>query len=290
MSEHAQRDLAPPADTALPPDRLHVLWHDLECGRYAQDLSLWRELAAEARGPRVSPQISGPDSRSSGGPVLDLGAGSGRVSLDLARAGHEVVALDVDPLLLAALAERAAAAGLVVETVCADARDVAPALAGRRFALVLAPMQTIQLLGGPDGRAGLLRAAAACLRPGGLLACALADALEGFDAEHTEPPLPDVLERDGWVYASQPVAVRPDAEGTTIERIRQTVSPTGARTAEGDVVRLDRLDGDALEAEGVAAGLRPAGRRFVEMTEEHVGSEVVLLAAPDAEGEAATDA
>jgi len=238
---------------------LHVLWHDLECGRYAQDLPLWRELSAQA-----------------GGPVLDLGAGSGRVALDLARAGHEVVALDVDARLLAALDERAAAAGLTVETVQADARDF---VLERRFALVLAPMQTIQLLGGPEGRAGLLRSAAACLRPGGLLACALADALEGFDAEHTEPPLPDVLERDGWVYASHPVAVRPDADGATIERIRQTVAPDGARTAEGDVVRLDRLDGDTLEAEGVAAGLQLAGRRFVEMTDEHVGSEVVLLRA-----------
>jgi len=249
---------------------LHVLWHDLECGRYTADLALWRELAGEV-----------------GGPVLDLGAGSGRVSLDLARAGHDVTALDLDPLLLDALAQRAAAADLTVATVEADARDFA--LAGR-FALVLAPMQTIQLLGGPQGRAGFLRSALAALRPGGLLACALADALEGFDAEHTEAPLPDVLERDGWVYASQPVAVRPDAHGTTIERIRQTVAPDGARTAEGDTIVLDRLDGDALEAEGVALGFHAAGRRFVEMTDEHVGSEVVLLAAPPASPQEARDA
>jgi SAM-dependent methyltransferase len=242
---------------------LHVLWHELECGRYAQDLPLWRELAAEA----------------GDGPVLDLGAGSGRVALDLARAGHEVIALDVDPVLLAALDEHAGVAGLTVETIAADARDFTAALAPRDFALVLAPMQTIQLLGGPDGRAGLLRSARDRLRPGGLLACALADALEGFDAEHTEPPLPDVLEQGGWVYASHPVAVRPGLEGTTIERIRQTVAPDGARTAEGDVVRLDKLDGDTLEAEGVAVGFAPVGRRFIEMTEEHVGSEVVLLRA-----------
>jgi SAM-dependent methyltransferase len=248
------------------PDSLHVLWHDLECGRYAQDLPLWRELAAEA-----------------GGTILDLGAGSGRVALDLARAGHDVTALDVDPLLLAALAERAG--GIAIQTIEADARDFAAALAPRAFALVLAPMQTIQLLGGPDGRAGLLGSALERLQPGGLLACALADAFEGFDAEHTEPPLPDVLERDGWVYASHPVAVRPDPDGTTIERIRQTVAPDGARTAEGDVIRLDKLDGDSLEAEGVAAGFTAAGRRFVEMTDEHVGSEVVLLAAPSREAD-----
>ncbi len=242
-------------------DALHVLWHDLECGTYVQDLPLWRELAA---------------GHAAALPVLDLGAGSGRVALDLARAGRAVVALDVDPVLLAALRERADADGLPVETVCADAREFA---LDRRFALVLAPMQTIQLLGGAEGRAGLLRCAAAHLAADGLLACALADAMEGFDAAHTEPPLPDVLERDGWVYASQPVAVRPDADGTTIERIRQTVAPDGARTADGDAVRLDRLDADTLEAEAVALGLRPVGRRFVEMTDEHVGSEVVLLRA-----------
>jgi SAM-dependent methyltransferase len=234
---------------------LHVLWHDLECGTYAEDLPLWHALAANA-----------------GGPVLDVGAGTGRVALALARVGFEVVALDSDEALLAALRERAI--GLALETTLADARTFA---LDRRFGLVLAPMQTVQLLGGADGRAAFLRCAAAHLAPGGVLACALADAMEGFDAAHTEPPLPDLLERDGWIFASQPTAVRLDADGTTIERIRQTVAPDGTRTAEGDAVRLDRLDGDAFEAEGIAAGLHAAGRRFVEMTEEHVGSEVVLL-------------
>ncbi|HYV17230.1 MAG TPA: methyltransferase domain-containing protein [Conexibacter sp.] len=236
---------------------LTVLWHDLECGGYDADLPLWRELAAET-----------------GGPLLDVGSGTGRVALDLARAGHAVVALDLDPALLAALEERAAE--LPLETACGDARSFD---LGRRFACVLAPMQTIQLLGGAAGRAAFLARAAAHLTAGGLLACALADAMEGFDAAHTEPPLPDVLERDGWVYASQPVAVRLESDGTVIERIRQTVAPDGARTAEGDSVRLDRLDGDAFEAEGVAAGFQAVGRRFVEMTDEHVGSEIVLLRA-----------
>lgn len=253
MSDAQRSDDTAAAAAAGGPSR--VLWHDLECGRYGADLPLWRELAAET-----------------GGPILDVGAGTGRVSLDLARAGYEVVALDLDAELLAALRERAA--DLPVTTAQGDARSFGLA---RRFPLVAAPMQTVQLLGGPEGRAAFLRCASAHLTPGGLLAIALADALEGFDAEHVEPPLPDLLERDGWVYSSQPVAVRPEAEWTTLERIRQVVSPEGRRTAEGDAVRLDRLDGDTLEAEGVAAGLHPAGRRFVEMTDDHVGSEIVLL-------------
>ena len=105
---------------------LEVLWHDLECSGYDADLPLWRELAGEA-----------------GGPVLDVGAGTGRVSLDLAAHGIAVVALDAEAPLLEALERRAA--GLPVETVLADARDFE---LGRRFPLVLVPMQTLQLLGG----------------------------------------------------------------------------------------------------------------------------------------------
>src|SRR4249920_7709 len=114
---------------------LDALWHDLECGGYDEDLPLWRALAGEA-----------------GGPVLDVGAGTGRVTLDLAGAGAPVVALDAEGPLLEALAHRAT--GLPVETVVGDARELA--LGDRRFALVLVPMQTIQLLGGPRGRAAFL--------------------------------------------------------------------------------------------------------------------------------------
>ncbi len=81
-----------------------VIWHDLECGAYAEDLPLWRSLADEH-----------------GDPVLDVGAGTGRVALDLARHGHRVTALDPEPELIAELERRAA--GLDVTGVVADARD-----------------------------------------------------------------------------------------------------------------------------------------------------------------------
>jgi SAM-dependent methyltransferase len=234
-----------------------VLWHDLECGGYAEDLPLWRELAAAA-----------------GGPVLDVGAGTGRVALDLAGRGHPVVALDREPALVAALRERAARAGAPVEAVCADARDFA---LGRRFPLVLVPMQTVQLLGGAGGRAAFLRCARAHLEPGGLLAVALADALEGFDAEHDEPPLPDLREVDGVVYASRPVAVRDEGAQVAIERIRETVDPGGRRTVQDDVVRLDRLDAAGLAAEAAAVGLWAESPRRIRGTEEYVGSTVAML-------------
>src|SRR6476659_9320509 len=148
---------------------LDAVWHDLECGGYTEDLPLWSELAAR-----------------SGGPVLDVGAGTGRVTLDLASGGVAVVALDVEGALLAALAHRAG--GLPVETVVADARRFE---LDRRFPLIVVPMQTLQLLGGPDGRAAFLRRALAHLEPGGLLAATLADAMDCFDEEHVLPPPPE---------------------------------------------------------------------------------------------------
>jgi SAM-dependent methyltransferase len=237
-----------------------AVWHDIECGHYTADHALWRRFAAAAPGP-----------------VLDVGAGTGRVALDLAAAGHEVVALDADPSLLAELAERAAARGLAVETVAADAR--AFDLPGRAFGAILVPMQTIQLLGGPEERGRCLECVRAHLVAGGRLGAALADPLEGFAGDVVSLPLPDMGERDGWVYSSQPVALHREDHATVIERSRQRVAPGGERVEATDLVRLDHLDPAQLEREAGAHGLRALPRRRVAATEEHVGSEVVLLEA-----------
>lgn len=234
-----------------------VVWHDAECGGYHADLPAWRDLAAREPGP-----------------ILDVGAGTGRVALDLAARGHAVTALDRDPVLLAALEERARAASLEVATVAADATELD---LPQRFGLVLVPMQTIQLLG---DRPAFLAAARRHLTPGGLLAAALADALEGFAAEDAVAlPQPDLARHAGWEFASQPVAVRERADRTTIERIRTTLAPDGTRTAEPDAIDLARLTAAGLEAEARAAGFEPEPALRIEATDEHVGSEVVLLRA-----------
>ena len=235
----------------------HVVWHDVECGAYDADLAFWRELAtAEA------------------GPILDVGAGTGRVSLDLAAHGHEVVALDIDAEFLAELEVRAGARGLTVETVVADGG--AFELPGRRFGLILAPMQTVQLLGAA-GRAGFLRAARAHLAPGGLVACALADAFEAFDEDHVLLPKPDVLYLDGVQYLSQPLALRDEGDRVAIERIRQTLDAQGRRTTSPNLLHLDRVTPALLEREAAAAGLTPLPASWIGETDEHVGSSVVLL-------------
>jgi SAM-dependent methyltransferase len=235
-----------------------VVWHDVECGGYEADLGLWRELAADGR-------------------LVEIGCGTGRVALDLASRGHDVTALDCDAALVAALRERARSRGLSVDAAVADARSFR--LPRRDFALFIAPMQVVQLMGGPDGRGAMLDCARAHLRAGGLLAAALADPFEGVPAEDAGPPLPDVREQDGWVFSSTPVAVRSEGDGTAIDRLRQAVSPSGELDESMATIVLDRLDADELEAEAAEAGFRASARRTVAATGDYVGSVVVVLEA-----------
>lgn len=233
-----------------------VIWHDLECGAYSEDLPLWLALATRI-----------------GGPILDVGAGTGRVTLELARAGHTVTALDRDAELLHALEQRAR--DLPVTTVLADARAFSLT---DRFALCVVPMQTVQLLGGAAERRRFLRCARAVLDDGGRLAVAIADQLEPFEAPPGGPtPLPDVGEIEGTVYSSRPLAVRERADGYVLERRRETVTPAGHFTAAPDLIHLDRLDPEELEREGRALGFAVADRATIATTADYVGSAVVML-------------
>jgi hypothetical protein len=159
----------------------------------------------------------------------------------------------------------------------ADARSFA--LDAREFGLVMAPMQVVQLMGGAQGRASMLAAVRSHLTAGGVFAAALADPFDGVSAEDAGPPLPDVREQDGWVFSSVPVAVRAEAGGTAIDRLRQAVSPDGRLDESMTTIVLDSLGAEELEAEGAAARFRVLPRRQVPATGDYVGSAVVLLEA-----------
>jgi SAM-dependent methyltransferase len=236
-----------------------AVWHDMECGCYDADLKLWEELAG------TTPCD-----------VLDLGCGTGRVAVRLARRGHRVTALDLEPTFLEEAARRAHAWRVDLATTVADARSFE---LERRFDLVLAPMQLMQLFHGPEERMEMLTAVAAHLRPGGMFAAALMD-LEG-EALGNEyvPPGPDMRDVDGWIYSSQPVGLRllDDGRAISVDRVRTVIAPDGSRTSTSAEVRLELLSPDVLEDEMAATGLVVAGRRLLAPTDDHVGS-IVLLA------------
>jgi SAM-dependent methyltransferase len=233
-----------------------VIWHDVECGGYDADLPVWRELASRADGP-----------------ILDLGAGTGRVTLGLAAAGHDVTALDSDPVLLEELAGRARARGLDVRCIAADARALD---AVGRFALVLAPMQFVQIMGGQAARAALLKGVVSCLDRGGVFAAAISDLNDAIAGEDAAPPVPDVGERQGWIYSSLPLDVRPEPGGVAVEWLRQVVSPAGELTERRHTQVLDSLTPDELEREAAAHGLRAEARHEIGHTTEYIGSTVLV--------------
>jgi SAM-dependent methyltransferase len=230
-----------------------VLWHDLECGGYDADLPLWEALA-----------------ESNEGGVLDLGCGTGRVALHLAQRGHRVVGIDHDRGLVEALNRRAAR--VPASALTADARDFR---LDEEFGLILAPTQFVQLFDGFADRLRCLSSVARHLRPAGLAAFAI---VERVPAPGDAAPLvPDAREIDGWIYSSLPLELGIDEERLLVRRLRQSVSPTGDLMEEVDAIPLLALTAAMLEDEAAEIGLRPAGRREVPMTDEHVGSTVVLL-------------
>lgn len=230
-----------------------VVWHDVECGAYAADLPLWEELAGRC-----------------GGPVLELGCGTGRVVLHLARRGHEAVGLDLDPDLLEALRTRGA--GLYVRTLHADATSFELA---EPVSLILAPAHLLQMLEDSGERVECLQSAAAALRPGGLFAAAIVEELP--EADDAPPPLPDVREVDGWIYSSLAFEVAVGPGELIVRRLRQLVSPAGELREEPNEVRIATFSAAALETEAALAGLVPVERREIPPTELHVGSLVVVL-------------
>jgi SAM-dependent methyltransferase len=239
------------------------IWHEVECAYYEADLELWDELLDD------------------GAELVDLGCGTGRVAMYLARRGRKVTAVDQDARILGVLEERVAARGLAVECVCADVREVN---LGRQFDAVIAPMQLVQLMRGAAERQAMLTRAARHMRPGGLFAATLMN-LEGevLNEEYGPPP-PDMREIDGWVYSSQSVAVFHIDHGRAIaiDRIRTAVAPDGEQRKSMARVRLELVSPEALEREIEAAGLVVQDRHTIPPTDEHVGSIVVTATAPEA--------
>jgi SAM-dependent methyltransferase len=231
-----------------------VIWHDVECAAYTADLVLWEELAAAGDGP-----------------ILDLGCGTGRVGLHLARRGHEVTGLDLDPALVSAFNKRTG--GLTARAEVGDARDFA---LNREFALVIAPMQLFQLFSGSRERGASLSCVASHLQSGGKAAVTIVDEVHDAGAGEAEC-IPDVREVQGSVYASTPLQTEVGAGEIAIRRERKMIAPSGDMASELNEVRLQVLAADSLEHEGRVAGLRPIMRREVPATDLHVGSTAIAF-------------
>ena len=107
--------------------------------------------------------------RAAGGRVLEMGCGTGRVSLALAQSGIEVVGVDISPRMVEAARAKAEAAGLS-HRARFTVGDMADVEAGGEFALVAFPFRSFQSMLTIEDQREALENAAAHLRPDGLLA------------------------------------------------------------------------------------------------------------------------
>jgi SAM-dependent methyltransferase len=129
--------------------------YDLDLREDPGDLDLYRALADRADGP-----------------ILELAAGSGRLAVALAQAGHAVTAVDLDPAMLERARQRARDADLPdgrLELVEADLLAL-PAPDPPTHALAFIGLNSIMLLASRDAQRAAMRTLADHLRPGGIAA------------------------------------------------------------------------------------------------------------------------
>jgi SAM-dependent methyltransferase len=140
--------------TAEAPGAALARLYDLDLSEDPGDLDLYLALAGR-----------------SGGPLLELAVGSGRLAVPLARAGYEVTGVDVDPAMLERARHTAGRAGSAaarrLHLVEADARTARLPDAGG-FALAYVPLNSIFLMGTRADQAAVVATLAAHLAPGGI--------------------------------------------------------------------------------------------------------------------------
>ena len=156
---------------ASPMERYPAEVYDWLTGSLTADLRWWLKLASEAKGPR-----------------LEVACGTGRVLLEVARAGHEVTGLDLDRGMLARLRTRLKAEPAAVRQRVRIARgDMRDFKIDGRFALAYMPFNAFLHLMTPEDQERALVAIRRHLRPGGRFALAIFDPAHDLlsEREHT---------------------------------------------------------------------------------------------------------
>lgn len=202
------------------------------------------------------------------GRVLELAAGSGRLAVPLAAAGHQVTAVDIDPAMLDRARARAVAAGVLddrLELVQADLLELRLPDNGR-YAMAFIALNSIMLLASREEQRQAMQVLAAYLAPGGL---AVVDAwlpdiedlgrfdgrlilewIRPDDADEAEAGEPPLVTKTGS-------AIHDAATSTiTLTAVFETASQGGQvrRWARQDRLRL--ISADELAAFAEEAGLR----------------------------------
>ena len=249
-------------------------YYDLDLVDDRDDVSLYLALAART-----------------GGPVLELAAGTGRIAVPLAEAGHAVTAVDVDAYMLArarsAWAGRTAAAGTTarrsadgLEFVEADIRDLR---LEKRFALVILALNTLLMLPGREAQAAALRTMAHHLTPTGRAVVDVwlptPEDLVGYDGRVTLEWVRDDADRDESVAKVSAARYDPPNAAAIVDSLFDSWPNAGGaitRTARRDTLHFVSAAELRILAEGAGMRVETVGGDHA-MSDFGQGSERVVL-------------
>jgi SAM-dependent methyltransferase len=140
--------------------------YDLQYADFVDDLDFWLALAEET-----------------GGPVLELGSGTGRVMLPLARAGYRVAGVEQSAPMLDRARLRLGARPEMAQRAKLAQASMTDFNLGEQFALVLVPLNAFMHLLSTGEQMAALACARRHLRPGGRLAIDLPNPGDAYAAE-----------------------------------------------------------------------------------------------------------
>ena len=219
------------------PYAVDAAYYDAIHAEGGEDLDFWLPFVAEH-----------------GGPVLEVGAGTGRIALPLAQAGHTVTLLDPSPAMLAIARRRACLEALPVTFI--EGRLPGAELPRAAFGAIILPSDVLLACPTAGEQVAFLRAVAAALASPGRLALDVAGPGHWLDPEgNGEPILAFSGELDG-----EPLTVwhiREDDLSTQTRRlrIRYELGGDGRRAVESEHV-LRYVTRTELASRLASAGLR----------------------------------
>jgi len=149
-------------------------FYDLENAGFTEDLPFWADVAREC-----------------GGPVLELGCGSGRVLLHLAREGFAVTGVDSSPAMLSLARRRLDRQPSIAGKITLREESFTRLRLGDAFPLVILPFNTFSHMTEDEDVRAALDTVTAHLSPGGAAVLALPNPVPLFG----EPEEALVLER-----------------------------------------------------------------------------------------------
>jgi SAM-dependent methyltransferase len=143
-------------------------YYDLENADFTEDLEFWLDLAGEY-----------------GDPILELGCGTGRVLLNLARRGHTVTGVDNSPEMLARLEAklRVSSKQHIPAPPTLLRADMSDFTVEQKHALALMPFNTFMHLLTPEAQVATLQNVHRQLKAGGALVLDMPNPGEAYAAQ-----------------------------------------------------------------------------------------------------------